>query len=125
MCDDRFNDIAAEAICLYMEYSYSIGWTSAKDITEFRETLEITLDDVECSSAYWNSCTFSEKNDCGHGEDVFLTCGKDAEDASGEEPFPKCIMFHKKQSYQKKRCFNLQHLTYFEVIVKTFNDADG
>ena len=70
-----------------MEYSHSTGWTSGRDITtEFRERLAINLDDVECSSEDWNSCTFSEENDCSHYEDVFLSCsyGEDAEDATGD-----------------------------------------
>ena len=89
VCDDSFNDTAAEAICLYMEYSHSTGWTSEREITEFQENLAINLDDVVCSSADWNSCTFSEENNCGHGEDVFLSCsyGDDAEDATGDYNF--------------------------------------
>ena len=104
MCDDSFNDIAAEAICRYMEYSYSTGWTSEREITEFRESLEITLDDVECSSADWNSCDFSEEDNCSHSEDVFLSCsyGEDAGDTSGDKPLTRSTLFLDEQQLSPK-----------------------
>ena len=69
-----------------MEYSHSTGWTSEREITEFQENLAINLDDVVCSSTDWNSCIFSEENNCSHGEDVFLSCsyGEDSEDTTGD-----------------------------------------
>ena len=35
---------------------------------------KITLDDVRCSSAEWENCSFTEDSDCTHSEDVFLSC---------------------------------------------------
>ena len=44
--------------------------------------LEIKLDEVRCGSGEWNSCSFTFSHDCGHNEDVFLTC-----EDSGESSF--------------------------------------
>ena len=40
---------------------------------------EITLDNVDCPRAEWESCTFSEDHNCAHSEDVFLRCNIEEE----------------------------------------------
>jgi hypothetical protein len=39
-----------------------------------QDNYEIKLDNVRCTSGDWASCTYSESHDCGHGDDVFLSC---------------------------------------------------
>ena len=76
MCDDSFSDNSANAICREMGYSGSSGWVSGSSYSYgTRQTsLDINLDDVSCSTGYWNSCSYSTSHNCGHSEDVFLTC---------------------------------------------------
>ena len=73
VCDDEFTYYAAEAICKQMGYLYAARWTSDES-SDIQSNYEINLDDVVCSSAEWESCSFSEEHDCGHSEDVFLSC---------------------------------------------------
>ena len=73
VCDDNFNDNAAFAICKEMGYVSAITWESG-NYFDVQEDLEIKLDEVSCSEQSWSSCSSSESHDCGHGEDVFLTC---------------------------------------------------
>ena len=73
VCDDDFNDYAAFAICKEVGYVSAITWESG-NYFDVQEDLEIKLDDVSCSNHIWSSCSYSESNNCGHSEDVFLTC---------------------------------------------------
>ena len=73
VCDDYFNDNAAFAICREMGYFSAITWESG-NYFDVQENLEINLDDVSCSEQSWSSCSYSESHNCGHSEDVFLTC---------------------------------------------------
>ena len=73
VCDDYFDNIAADAICKYMNYTYASRWTSDESY-DIQETFPINLDDVECSRAEWETCTFAEEHNCDHDEDVFLSC---------------------------------------------------
>ncbi|KAL5265386.1 hypothetical protein ACHWQZ_G006189 [Mnemiopsis leidyi] len=76
VCDDNFNDNSAEAICREMGYAGHQSWTYGDKWTALQGGLQITLDDISCSSEDWNTCTFSFDHNCGHGEDVFLQCEK-------------------------------------------------
>ena len=112
-----------------MEYSHSTGWTSGREITEFQENLATNLGDVVCGSPDWNSCTFSEEHDCGHGEDVFLSCssGKDAEDASGEEPSSKsCFLRNniksEKQHLNPEKC-NVSIFRYLWIFMDIYGSG--
>ena len=74
VCNDRFNQNAANAICSLLGYAASdSSWVS-----EYRwyqqNQYSITLDDVNCQTSSWSTCTFSESPNCRHSEDVFLTC---------------------------------------------------
>ena len=76
MCDDNFDDTAADAICKTMNFTGAIRWTAYDDrFDNIKYNYRITLDDVSCSRAEWTSCTYdSYSNDCGHSEDVLLSC---------------------------------------------------
>ena len=92
VCDDGFNDIAAEAVCRHINSSYSmLEWTIGETF-DIQNNLDINLDDVLCNSTDWGSCEYSEENNCGHGEDVFLTC----ENAKGI-PNPINLFLHTKK----------------------------
>ena len=74
VCDDSFSDNAADAICREMGFTESRSWTRGYIWRSYQATLEITLDDVECTSRDWSSCTYNFQDNCGHHEDVFLEC---------------------------------------------------
>ena len=74
MCDDSFDDTAADAICKEMNYGSAIRWTTDKDFGSLQRNYDIKLDDVRCYSTEWESCSFTEMDDCSHSEDVFLSC---------------------------------------------------
>ena len=74
VCDDGFDNTAAEAVCRQLNPSYGmLEWTSGSRF-DIQNNLDINLDDVQCSSPDWESCGHSEEHNCGHSEDVFLTC---------------------------------------------------
>ncbi|KAL5253617.1 hypothetical protein ACHWQZ_G013415 [Mnemiopsis leidyi] len=88
VCDDSFSENSANAICREMGYSGSLSWVSGSSYSygENQTSLDITLDDVQCSDDDWNSCSYSTSHNCGHSEDVFLTCGSvDGEEGAEEE----------------------------------------
>ena len=76
MCDDNFDDTAADAICKTMNYTGAIRWTTYDDEFDYiKYNYQITLDDVSCRWTEWTSCTYdSDTNDCSHTEDVLLSC---------------------------------------------------
>ena len=76
VCDDNFDDNAANAICREMGNSGSTSWYGGRTFSfgEFQNSFEITLDDVTCTDDDWKSCTYSTSHNCGHSEDVFLSC---------------------------------------------------
>ena len=76
MCDDSFSDNSANAICREMGYSGSSSWVSGSihSYGTRQTSLDINLDDVMCSTGNWDSCRYSTYDNCGHSEDVFLTC---------------------------------------------------
>ena len=70
----KFDNNAADAICTEMEYGGARYWSSGK-YWEIQENYQIKLDDVQCSSGDWSSCTYSTNSlNCGHSEDIFLVC---------------------------------------------------
>ena len=73
VCDDNFDDDAAEAICKLMNFTSAVEWNSGAYF-EIQSNYDIKLDDVECNSTEWESCSYSEIDNCGHSEDVFLSC---------------------------------------------------
>ena len=73
MCDDSFNDNAADAVCREMGFDRSITWNS-HTLWVMQSQYDIKLDDVTCSSGSWGSCSYAETHNCGHSEDVFVSC---------------------------------------------------
>ena len=74
VCDDSFNYKAADAICKNMGFAYAKSWTSEDESFSIQSSYDIHLDDVVCPNLEWDSCHYSESNNCGHSEDVFLSC---------------------------------------------------
>ena len=76
VCDDYFDDNSANAICREMGYSRSISWRSGSELShgERQDSLDINLDDVKCTDGDWKTCSYSTSHNCGHSEDVFLSC---------------------------------------------------
>ena len=73
ICDDRFDDNSAAAICREMNFTGSRNWSSGSR-WDIQSSYDITLDEVECPTEEWDSCSFMTSHDCSHSEDVFLSC---------------------------------------------------
>ena len=73
VCDDSFDNNAANAICKQMRFEEATRWTSEESFGIQRD-YSINLDEVRCNGREWESCTYNEDHDCGHSEDVFLSC---------------------------------------------------
>ncbi|XP_063683738.1 multiple epidermal growth factor-like domains protein 10 isoform X2 [Bolinopsis microptera] len=87
VCDDSFDATAATAICRNLGYTDMNRWSSRGTRIEIQDSYEITLDNVDCSDPHWGSCSFSEENNCGHIEDVFLSCNSEEPTEAGHSPF--------------------------------------
>ena len=74
VCDDYFDQNAADAICSLMGFASSGSEWNSSSSWSIQSEYKIFLDDVECSNASWASCDYSESHNCGHSEDVFLSC---------------------------------------------------
>ena len=75
VCDDRFSYTEARLICQEMGYDRSSGWTSGSFYNDVQSSLNITLDNVDCSDGgSWSRCDYLTTHNCDHSEDVFLTC---------------------------------------------------
>lgn len=74
VCDDSFNYRAADAICKKMGFAYAKSWISGDESFSIQSIYDIHLDDVVCLNLEWDSCSYSESNNCDHSEDVFLSC---------------------------------------------------
>ena len=72
VCDDGFTSFTADVICRELGFARSLNWTSGW-LYDMQESLDIKLDDIVCRTD-WDSCTYSREDNCGHSEDVFLTC---------------------------------------------------
>ena len=57
-----------------MGFPYHYSWRNAYIWTSLQSSFTITLDDIICTDVYWSSCKFLHRHNCGHGEDIFLTC---------------------------------------------------
>jgi hypothetical protein len=73
VCDDKFNNNSADAVCREMGYFGKMSWESGSK-WGIQSRYDILLDDVNCTADEWSSCTFQFIHDCSHGEDVFLQC---------------------------------------------------
>ena len=79
VCDDHFNDTAADAICKHLNFRRAEKWT-VRESFDIQSEYRITLDDVQCGRAEWNYCQYSESDwrdissSCSHSDNVFLSC---------------------------------------------------
>ena len=65
---------AANAICKEMNFTRAERWTTNESF-DIQYGKNISLGYVECNSAEWGSCTYSEDTEfCDHSQDVFLSC---------------------------------------------------
>ena len=71
VCDDNFDDNAAEAICRKMGYRGSVIWTNGES---YASQKHLSITHMQCSDNDWTSCSYSNAKNCGHSEDVFLRC---------------------------------------------------
>ena len=74
VCDDGFTDHSANAICKEMGYQLMISWSYGLKWSNLQLGYSIKLDEVRCPSPSWSTCGYKTSNDCGHSEDVFLSC---------------------------------------------------
>ena len=73
VCDDHFNENAADAVCRKLGHVGHLEFSS-KSRWAIQHTRDIALDDVKCTSGNWDSCSYKFSHNCGHSEDVFLKC---------------------------------------------------
>ena len=73
VCDDSFNDNAADAICRVLGHDGHSSWRSGQ-IYSIQSNYDIKMDDVSCSSGAWTSCSYITNHNCGHSEDIHLVC---------------------------------------------------
>lgn len=79
VCDDRFSEKSADAICREMGHRYGHIEYSSGDKWSIQSSLQITMDNVDCRTRDWNSCSYyvHGNNDCTHEEDLFISCHVD------------------------------------------------
>jgi len=74
VCDDYFSMNSAHAVCRRMGFSRAVSWRHGLLYGSMQSRKRITMDDVRCRATYWNYCSYRSSHNCGHHEDVFLTC---------------------------------------------------
>lgn len=75
VCDDFFDDNAADTIC--REMGFSSGTMLMRDsVYDGDFSLTILMDDINCpaGSASFSSCSYEGAHDCWHFEDVGVSC---------------------------------------------------
>ena len=60
-------------MCKEMGYECAMSWKSAES-WDIQSSYTIALDNVYCESDNFTQCTFDLNHNCGHSEDLFLTC---------------------------------------------------
>merc|ERR1719232_70282 len=74
VCDDYFSWNSAHAICRVMGYASARSWRHGRLYGVQQTHRRIVMDDVRCRYSWWNYCSYRMSHNCGHHEDVFLTC---------------------------------------------------
>merc|ERR1719232_1698169 len=74
VCDDYFSWNSAHAICRVMGYASARSWRHGRLYGVQQTHRRIVMDDVRCRYSWWNYCSYRIGHNCGHHEDVFLTC---------------------------------------------------
>ena len=82
VCDDSFSDNSATAICGLLRFNGFDSWTNGQ-LFDLQNSLTIGLDNVACSSASWDSCSYTYQHNCGHSEDVHLNCRPEGNEFEG------------------------------------------
>ena len=68
--------MGASAICNEMGFdSNVITWANSNLFDSVQQSYEIALDDVQCQTDNFAESTYITSNNCGHSEDLYLTCG--------------------------------------------------
>ena len=76
---DHFTFKSADAICREMNFTRAERWTT-KESFDVQSNYEITVENVYCVRAEWESCGFTETyvtesyGWCKHSKDLFLSC---------------------------------------------------
>lgn len=75
VCDDDFDDNAADAVCREMGFSSGTMLASAS-VYDGDFSLTILMDEINCpaGSASFSSCSYEGAHDCDHYEDVGVSC---------------------------------------------------
>ena len=90
VCDDNFNDHAANLSCQYLGYKYAEAWGSdvPDRIYEFLSDLPILVDEVQCD-AWTTSIMECEArfidHDCSRSENLWLKCSEEDGEEGGTE----------------------------------------
>ncbi|KAL5272728.1 hypothetical protein ACHWQZ_G000802 [Mnemiopsis leidyi] len=92
VCDDKFNNHSANAICKELSFPKALSWRSGLVFGEMQYARNIKLDDVECKNNQWSSCNYTRSTNCVHKEDVLLTCIAVEKRAGGWSDFSKWSM---------------------------------
>ena len=72
VCDDSFNITAAHAICKVMGFEGALQWFSGSK-WPIQVQFNVVINHVKCPLPIWSTCGYINGN-CGHHEDIFLTC---------------------------------------------------
>ena len=75
VCDNYFDDNAANAICRLLGYSGYLNWILDYDKWDIQYSYELKIGDVRCSNGDWSSCTYTTNTFCRWDDyDIFLAC---------------------------------------------------
>lgn len=75
VCNDGFSDVVAHVICREMGYLRTVSWHYG-NAWAVQYNYTIVLDDLKCvdPDSGFSACSYQTSHNCGHREDVFLTC---------------------------------------------------
>ena len=78
VCDDMFSIVTGTIVCTEMGFKCAREYYKVMPISDIQSTYDIILDNVECSenATVFGDCSYDIGHNCGHAEDVFLTCSK-------------------------------------------------
>jgi hypothetical protein len=65
---------AAHAICRVLGFRGAVRYRNGNAFGSMQTRKSITMDDVSCRDTTWTHCHFNTRHNCGHSEDILLTC---------------------------------------------------